>query len=73
MEGALNQHTLRVYELQQACVRMDSTTVNGHWTVTEDGLFQFGHIKDHRPDLVGSKNSNVPLQERLQPSTSLLG
>jgi transposase len=50
-EGALNHHTLRVYDLGAACVRLDSTTANGHWTVTEDGLFQFGHSKDHRPDL----------------------
>jgi transposase len=50
-EGALNQHTLRVYDLGAACVRLDSTTAHGHWTVTEDGLFQFGHSKDHRPDL----------------------
>ncbi len=50
-EGALNQHTVRVYDLQPACVRLDSTTANGHWRVTEDGLFQFGHSKDHRPDL----------------------
>ena len=50
-EGALNQHTLRVYDLQPACVRLDSTTANGHWSVIEDGLFQFGHSKDHRPDL----------------------
>lgn len=32
-------------------VRVDSTTANGYWEVTEDGLFQFGHSKDHRPDL----------------------
>jgi transposase len=50
-EGALNQHVLRVYDLEPACVRLDSTTASGHWTVTEDGLFQFGHSKDHRPDL----------------------
>lgn len=50
-EGALNQHVLRVYDLQPACVRLDSTTVSGYWSVTEDGLFQFGHSKDHRPDL----------------------
>src|SRR5919198_1112437 len=30
---------------------VDSTTASGYWTVTEDGLFQFGHSKDHRPDL----------------------
>jgi transposase len=50
-EGALNQHALRVYDLQPACVRLDSTTASGYWSVTEDGLFQFGHSKDHRPDL----------------------
>jgi transposase len=50
-EGALNQHTLRVYDLGAACVRLDSTTANGHWTVTEGGLLQFGHSKDQRPDL----------------------
>jgi transposase len=50
-EEALNQHALRVYDLQPACVRLDSTTANGHWTVTDDGLFQCGHSKDHRPDL----------------------
>jgi transposase len=50
-EGALNQYVLRVYDLQPACIRLDSTTASGHWSVTEDGLFQFGHSKDHRPDL----------------------
>jgi len=49
--GALNQHTLRVYDLEPTCVRLDSTTANGHGSVTEDGLLQFGHSKDHRPDL----------------------
>ena len=50
-EGALTQHLLRVYDLQPERVRVDSTTASGYWTVTEDGLFQFGHSKDHRPDL----------------------
>jgi transposase len=50
-EGALNQHVLRVYALAPACVRLDSTTANGHWPVTDDGLFPFGHSQDHRPDL----------------------
>ena len=50
-EGALNQHALRVYDLQPVCVRLDSTSASGYWSVTEDGLFQFGHSKDHRPDL----------------------
>jgi transposase len=50
-EGALTQHLLRVYDLQPERVRLDSTTASGYGTVTEDGLFQFGHSKDHRPDL----------------------
>jgi transposase len=51
VEGALNQHVRRVYDLQPAGVRLDRTTASGHWSVTEDGLFQFGHSQDHRPDL----------------------
>ena len=49
-EMGLNRRTLRVYNLGRKCVRLDSTTANGYWEVTEDGLFQFGHSKDHRPD-----------------------
>ncbi len=50
-ETALNRRTLRVYDLKPDLVRIDSTTASGCWKVTEDGLFQFGHSKDHRPDL----------------------
>src|SRR5215217_2779697 len=50
-EGVLNGHLLRVYDLHPTTVRVDSTTASGYWSVTEDGLFQFGHSKDHRPDL----------------------
>lgn len=50
-ERALNRRTVRVYNLQRSRVRVDSTTASGYWTVTEDGHFQFGHSKDHRPDL----------------------
>jgi transposase len=50
-EGALNGQLLRVYDLHPTTVRVDSTTASGYWEVTEDGLFQFGHSKDHRPDL----------------------
>jgi len=50
-EVALNGHLLRVYDLNPQQVRLDSTTASGYWRVTPDGLFQFGHSKDHRPDL----------------------
>src|SRR6266571_1213604 len=50
-ETALNRQIIRVYDLQPKRVRVDSTTASGYWTVTEDGLFQLGYSKDHRPDL----------------------
>ena len=50
-EAELNQRTLRVYALKAELVRVDSTTASGYVSVMEDGLFQFGHSKDHRPDL----------------------
>jgi transposase len=50
-ETALNGHLLRVYELERDRVRIDSTTAKTYAGVSPDGLFQFGHSKDHRPDL----------------------
>src|SRR5713226_82927 len=50
-ETALNQRIIRVYELNPQRVRLDSTTASGYWSVSEDGLFQLGYSKDHRPDL----------------------
>lgn len=50
-ESALNRRTIRLYDLKRARVHLDSTTVSRHWEVTKDGLFQFGHSKNHRPDL----------------------
>jgi len=50
-ETALNARLIRVYDLAGERVRVDSTTVSGYWTVSEAGLFQFGHSQDHRPDL----------------------
>jgi transposase len=55
LEGAFTQQLLRVYDLQPERVRLDTTTASGYWRVTEDGLFQFGHSKDHRPDLAQVK------------------
>jgi transposase len=50
-EAELNGRILRVYDLNAEGVRIDTTTGSGYWEVTEGGLFQFGHSKDHRPDL----------------------
>lgn len=54
-EEALNRRTLRVYALEKRRVRLDTTSASGYWAVSEDGLFQFGHSKDHRPDLAQAK------------------
>jgi transposase len=50
-ESALNQHTIRVYALSTERVHLDSTSANASATVSDGGLFQFGHSKDYRPDL----------------------
>ena len=50
-EAALNQYTVRVYDLSTARVHVDSTSASVYATVNEGGLFQFGHSKDARPDL----------------------
>ena len=42
-ESALNQHTVRVYDLSTARVPVDSTSASVYATVSEGGLFQFGH------------------------------
>lgn len=50
-EPALNQRQIQVYDLHPERLRLDSTSVSGDWRVNEAGLFQYGHSKDHRPDL----------------------
>jgi len=50
-ESEQNGVLLRVYDLKVRRVRIDSTTAKSYVTVSEDGLFQFGHSKEHRPDL----------------------
>ncbi len=50
-ETDLSRHLLRVYDLSAQIVRLDSTTSSSYAQVTSDGLLQFGHSKDHRPDL----------------------
>jgi transposase len=48
-ERELNQSVLRVYDLRERAVRVDTTTAAAY--VTPEGMFQLGHSKDHRPDL----------------------
>jgi transposase len=54
LERDLNHHTIRVYQLPTATVRIDATTANSYADVlSAQGLLQFGHSKDDpdRPQL----------------------
>lgn len=50
-ETEQNGRLIRVYDLEVNRVRIDSTTVKSYVGVSEMGLFQLGHSKEHRPDL----------------------
>ena len=54
-EAELGGHLVRVYDLKSERVRLDPTTASGYCGVTEDGLFQWGHSKNKRPDLAQVK------------------
>jgi len=71
-ERRLNEHILRVYDLRPQRVRVDSTTAKYFGRMTEDGLFQFGHSKDHRPDLPQLKVNLSALDPLGLPLTTTL-
>jgi transposase len=54
-EQELGGNLVQVYDLSVERVRLDATTASGYFGVTEEGLFQWGHNKDHRPDLAQVK------------------
>lgn len=66
-EAALNGHLLWVYDLNPQRVRLDSTTASGYGSVTPDGLFQFGHSKDHLPLLTTLDPLGMPLATGVLP------
>jgi transposase len=51
LEADLWKASCEVYEIPVEQCRLDSTTSYGYHTVEPDGLMQYGHSKDHRPDL----------------------
>jgi transposase len=48
-EQQLNQHIIRVYDLDPQRVRLDPSTISTYAPVNEKGLLQLGHSKDGRP------------------------
>lgn len=69
-ERSLNGSILRVYNLKPEKVRIDTTTAKSYVAVDEGGLFQFGHSKDHRPDLPQVKISQSALDPLGIPVTT---
>lgn len=56
LEEAMTQKWLRVYALPTSTVRFDSTSVSVyHETDQAESLLQYGHSKEHRPDLLQFK------------------
>jgi len=51
LEKHLWEGTCEVYQIVPTSIRLDATTSCGYHTVSEGGLMQHGHSKDHRPDL----------------------
>ena len=56
LDQALMQHWVSIYHLPTETVRLDSTSVSVYQEAgQEDSLLQYGHSKDHRPDLAQFK------------------
>ncbi|MDR3490733.1 MAG: IS1634 family transposase [Gammaproteobacteria bacterium] len=72
-EGNLGQTLIRVYDLRPKRARIDSTTAKSYTTsVTDGGIFQFGHSKDHRPDLPQLKINQSALDPLGIPLTTTI-
>lgn len=67
-EAELNGAIMRTYDLKTDRVRFDSTSASAY--VTPEGMFQFGHSKDHRPDLPQLKISLSVLDAMGLPLTT---
>ena len=63
---------IRVYDLKPHRIRIDSTTVKSYVSVTEDGLFQLGHSKEHRSDLPQLKINQSVLDPMGIPLTTTI-
>ena len=71
-EVDLNQHTIRVYNLQADLFRVDTTTANSYVEVRDElGYFQFGHSKD-RDDQPQIKIALSTLDPLGMPVTTLV-
>jgi len=62
LEAELWSNTVVVYDPEVTGIRVDSTTTYGYHTPVEGGVMQYGHSKDHRPDLAQVKLMTAALE-----------
>lgn len=55
VEHALWGQTVVIHEFELESVRLDSTTASGYHQAIVEQVMQYGHSKDHRPDLTQLK------------------
>jgi transposase len=72
VETDLWQGTCEVYDIPYEGIRLDSTTTFGYHEVQADGLLQFGHSTDHRPDLPQVKIMAAAAQPTSFPIASVV-
>lgn len=70
-ECEVNKWIIRGYDLGLEVARIDTTTASSYGQVTEGGLLQFGHSKDHRPDLGQVKIASVTLDPLGMPLVTM--
>lgn len=68
LETDLNRKSIAVYHLPTKVVRLDATTVS--FDTDPEGLFRYGHSKDHRPDLAQVKMMLATLDPLAMPLLS---
>lgn len=66
-----NAHLIRLYELPTDIARVDSVNIPAYRDPEEGSLFQFGHRKNHQPNLPQVKTMLVSLDPLALPITSI--
>jgi transposase len=72
IEQRVGQRVIRVYDLREGPMRLDSTTAAVYHDTEGNTLFRYGHSKDHRPDLAQFKVMLATLDPLGMPLATLV-
>lgn len=72
VERELGRRLMRVYDLRSGPVRLDSTAAAVYHDTEGNTLFEYGHSKDHRPDLAQFKVMLATLDPLGMPLATLV-